>query len=345
MSEQQTNSGASDAADSTRAVDAKSGTPTEANSGDAKSKGAAREAGSARSASEVTSSSSSPDISTPANIVLYSPVRAKAEAERAAAEAKARASSAHAKWASRRVSRLVAVAAIAAAIGSLSGALATLGVSHVLQPSTPAVATADETGMIKAALLQFETQLAAMKVNIDHATKVSARIGERIDGFGGRIETMEKAQADAGQKIARIAEVQDKIRVAAATAVPAPAAPQTTAAAAPMLQSAPPRLPAGQVAQLPAQPETTGSIAGSAGEIKPKGDLKADYKAAEKAPIVGGWILTSVGRRGNAIVASRNGYYEVYPGDPLPGVGRVQDIRYQDGRWVVVTPKGIIVRR
>jgi hypothetical protein len=286
-----------------------------------------------------------PDTLKPANIVLYSPVGAKAEAERASAQAKTRASSAHARWASRKVSRFVAVAAIAAAIGSLSGALATLGVSHVLQRSTAAVATADETGMIKAALLQLETQLAATKVNVDHATKVSARIGERIDGFGGRIETIEKAQADAGQKIARIAEVQDKIRVAAASAIPAPAAPQTTAANVPTAQTAPPRLPAGQVAQLPAQPETTGSIAGSAGEIKPKGDLKADYKAAERAPIVGGWVLTSVGRRGNAIVASRNGYYEVYPGDPLPGVGRVQDIRYQDGRWVVVTPKGIIVRR
>ena len=62
-------------------------------------------------------------------------------------------------------------------------------------------------------------------------------------------------------------------------------------------------------------------------------------------PIVDGWVLTSVGRRGNAIVASRNGFYEVYPGDPLPGVGRVQDIRYQDGRWVVITPKGLIVRK
>ncbi len=79
--------------------------------------------------------------------------------------------------------------------------------------------------------------------------------------------------------------------------------------------------------------------------MKPKGDLKADYKAAAKVPVVDGWVLTSVGRRGNAIVASRNGYYEVYPGDPLPGVGRVQDIRYQDGRWIVVTPKGLIIRR
>ena len=288
------------------------------------------------------------DTSKPANIVLYSAARAKAEADRATAEAKANAFSARAKWASRKVSRLVAIAAIAAAIGSLSGALATLGVAHVLQRSTAVAATADETGIIKAALLQFETQLAAMKVNVDYATKISAKLGERIDGLGGRIDSMEKIQADANAKVGRIAEVQDKIRIAAAPAqaAPTPAAPQTAAATnAPMAQSAPPHLPAGQVAQLPAQPATTGSIAGGAGEVKPKSDLKADYKAAEKPPIVDGWVLTSVGRRGNAIVASRNGYYEVYPGDPLPGVGRIQDIRYQDGRWIVVTPKGLIIRR
>jgi hypothetical protein len=294
---------------------------------------------------QTNSGASEPDTSKPANIVLYSPERTEADAGRTTSQAEAGAFNARTRWASRKVSRMVAITTIAAAIGSLSGALATLGVSHVLQRNTPAVATADETGTIKAALLQLQTELAAMKVNADHATKVSARIGERLDGFGGRIDTVEKTQADAGQKIARIAEVQDKIRVAAASVAPAPAAPQTIAANVSVAQPAPPHSPAAQVAQLPPQPETTASIAGSAGDIKPKGDLKADYKAAEKPPIVDGWVLTSVGRRGNAIVASRNGYYEVYPGDPLPGVGRVQDIRYQSGRWVVVTPKGLIVRR
>jgi len=319
MSEQQTNPNSPDPTDPTHAVEAQA-------------------------------DSTNPDTSKPANIVLYSAARAKAAADRAAAEAKASAFMPRAKWASRKVSRVVAIAAIAAAIGSLSGALATLGVAHVLQRSTSVAATADETGVIKAALLQVETQLAAMKVNVDHATKISAKLGERLDGFGGRVDSMEKIQADANVKVGRIAEVQDKIRIAAASvpaqAAPTPAVPQTTAATnSPMAQSALPRLPTGQVAQLPAQPATTGSIAGSADEVKPKGDLKADYKVAEKPPIVDGWVLTSVGRRGNAIVASRNGYYEVYPGDPLPGVGRIQDIRYQDGRWIVVTPKGLIIRR
>ena len=45
------------------------------------------------------------------------------------------------------------------------------------------------------------------------------------------------------------------------------------------------------------------------------------------------------------MVDGPGGLYEAYPGDPLPGLGRVDAVRYQDGRWVVVTSKGLIIRR
>jgi len=48
---------------------------------------------------------------------------------------------------------------------------------------------------------------------------------------------------------------------------------------------------------------------------------------------------------GVALIESRRGMYEVYAGDPVPGLGRVDAIRKQDGRWVVVTSKGLIVAR
>ncbi len=48
--------------------------------------------------------------------------------------------------------------------------------------------------------------------------------------------------------------------------------------------------------------------------------------------------------RGNTIdVEGRDGIYEVVPGAVLPGLGPVQSVERQGGRWVVVTPKGIIV--
>jgi hypothetical protein len=35
--------------------------------------------------------------------------------------------------------------------------------------------------------------------------------------------------------------------------------------------------------------------------------------------------------------------YQVVPGAPLPGLGPVEKIERHDGRWLVVTPKGIII--
>jgi hypothetical protein len=48
---------------------------------------------------------------------------------------------------------------------------------------------------------------------------------------------------------------------------------------------------------------------------------------------------------GGALIEGRQGIYEVYAGDPVPGLGRIDAIRRQDGRWVVVTTKGLIVAR
>ena len=48
---------------------------------------------------------------------------------------------------------------------------------------------------------------------------------------------------------------------------------------------------------------------------------------------------------GGALIEGRNGLYEVYAGDPVPGLGRIDAIRKQDGRWVVVTSRGLVVSR
>ena len=57
-----------------------------------------------------------------------------------------------------------------------------------------------------------------------------------------------------------------------------------------------------------------------------------------------GWVLRDVDN-GYALIEGRRGMFEVYAGDPIPGLGRVDAIRKQDGRWVVVTSKGLIVAR
>ena len=63
-----------------------------------------------------------------------------------------------------------------------------------------------------------------------------------------------------------------------------------------------------------------------------------------RLPTVEGWVLRDVAY-GGALIEGRRGVYEVYAGDPVPGLGRVDAIRRQDGRWVVVTSRGLIVAR
>ena len=48
-------------------------------------------------------------------------------------------------------------------------------------------------------------------------------------------------------------------------------------------------------------------------------------------------------RRGRALVESREGgMFVVTTGASLPGLGRVEAIKRQDGQWVVVTARGMI---
>lgn len=78
-------------------------------------------------------------------------------------------------------------------------------------------------------------------------------------------------------------------------------------------------------AVAPVAPETTGSIG-----------------APQRAPYVEGWVLRDI-FDGRAMIESRNGLYEVGPGSTIPGLGRIESIKRIDGRWAVVTPRGLIV--
>lgn len=81
-----------------------------------------------------------------------------------------------------------------------------------------------------------------------------------------------------------------------------------------------------------AAPEVTGSVATARPEVK----------EPPKPAILEGWVIRDI-YRGRALVESRTGFFEIAPGSNLPGVGRIETITQQNGRWVVVTPKGLIV--
>lgn len=95
-----------------------------------------------------------------------------------------------------------------------------------------------------------------------------------------------------------------------------------------------------QARRAAASPETTGSIA-SAAPVPVPVPRPGVAPVEQKPPVIEGWFIRSA-RDGMVLVENRGEIFEVVPGAPLPGLGRVEAIRRQDGRWVVVTPKGII---
>jgi hypothetical protein len=91
-------------------------------------------------------------------------------------------------------------------------------------------------------------------------------------------------------------------------------------------------------AVAPAAPETTGSIQKPAQVPVVLGAPPAPLQH----PVVQGWTLRRV-YDGAALIEGRDGIIEVEPGTTIAGLGRIDDIKKQDGRWAVFTSKGIIV--
>jgi hypothetical protein len=77
--------------------------------------------------------------------------------------------------------------------------------------------------------------------------------------------------------------------------------------------------------------ETTGSVPA------------APLPKAAHAPLAG-WSVRDVYRNAALIQGTKLGMMEVSPGDNIPGLGRIHSIRQQDGRWVVITSRGIIAQ-
>jgi hypothetical protein len=217
----------------------------------------------------------------------------------------------------RRLSAMAAVVAVAACVGAISGALATVGMMHFA--ASPAPAQVADTSALESSVARIDADVVALKANVEHNSKAGLTQFNRAND---RLDKLEKAQAEPMAKLAKLSETVDKLR-----ATP-PAAPAQAAAAAPAR-------------------ETTGSIAPA--HVATAAPAAAPVPAAPKVevgrlPTIEGWTLRDVAN-GGALIEGRGGLYEVYAGDPVPGVGRVDAIRRQDGRWVVVTSKGLIVAR
>ena len=206
---------------------------------------------------------------------------------------------------SLRFAMMAASLAAAAALGSLVGSLSSAGVAHFWPAGTPN-ATMPYNGS-QAAKAEL-AEISALKANLDG---VSRNANGQFAKLAERLDRVERAQAEPAAKLAHIAEAIDRLEKKSVTAQAAAAtstAPETTGT----ITTNPPAPPAPQA------------------EVKPPEIVLRE------------WIVQDV-RGGHALVENRFGaLFDVMAGSVLPGLGKIEAIKRQDNRWIVVTAHGLI---
>jgi hypothetical protein len=208
----------------------------------------------------------------------------------------------------RRLAAMAAVVALAAVAGALGGALATARFGY---PAGDAASMAGNHAL-ESSVARIDTDVAALKASVEHASKMGV---SQFNKTSDRLDKLEKAQAEPAAKLARLSEAVEKLHAAPAPSPLAAAAPQA------------------------ASKDVTGSVTPAA-----PASAAASKVELARLPTIDDWVLRDVSH-GGALIEGRRGVYEVYAGDPVPGLGRIDAIRRQDGRWVVVTSRGLIVER
>jgi hypothetical protein len=202
-----------------------------------------------------------------------------------------------------RFALLAATIALAAAVGSFVGSLTGAGVGRLVPEAAPSTNTADAGNILRAVKSEL-AELSAMKSNLDGSIR---NANTQFVAIAERLDRVERAATNPAAQLAHIADAVDRLNKINA-------APETTGSIAPMT-----------TAPMTTAPTTT---------------PPAEPKIVER--IVEDWVVQDV-RGDRALVEGRNGsLFEVGAGSILPGVGRVEAVKRQDGQWVVVTARGVI---
>ena len=230
----------------------------------------------------------------------------------------------------RRLSAMAAVVALAIIAGALGGALATSGLMHVADAG--AAISPSGNPALEASVARIDQDIMALKAGLEQTSKAGV---SQFNKTSDRLERIEKAQSEPAAKLAKLSEAVERLR---ATQQAAPAAVVTTAAATAketlkdVTGSITPPQGAASL-PMPAAPATVAAAA-----TTPQTEVG-------RLPTIDDWHLADIAYGGALIQNRRRGTYEVYAGDFVPGLGRIDAIRKQDGHWVVVTSKGLIVAR
>lgn len=135
------------------------------------------------------------------------------------------------------------------------------------------------------------------------------RLAKEVTALKTSLETANKTAHS------QIAKITERFERAAADVTGSISAPQTVT-------------PAATPTPVPLPPPRIAAVETKAPHVRPA--------------VVQDWVIRDT-RDGYVYVQGHGDIYQVVPGAPLPGLGAVESVKRTDGRWVVTTPKGIIV--
>ena len=205
--------------------------------------------------------------------------------------------------------------------------LATLAVAAVLvvcactgviaylttQPAQNNVAANTEIRNLRETVAQLRKQVSGVSENLDGlrtaVDQSSKATNDRFGRFAENLDRIERVSSSSTVKLDKLAQAQ------AQAPAPTLAQSQPSSQAAPMMASL-------------AAPEVTGSVPPS-------------ERASVPRKVVKGWSVRQA-YEGIAILQSPNGVIEAVLGQQVPGLGRIEEIRNENGRLVVESSGGVI---
>ncbi|MDH6256567.1 hypothetical protein [Bradyrhizobium sp. BR13661] len=179
------------------------------------------------------------------------------------------------------------------------------------QPSQTNVAANVEIRNLRDTVAQLRKQLSGVSENLDGlrtaVDQSSKATSDRFGRFAENLDRIERVSSSSTAKLDRLAQAQ--------VPAPTPVAAQPSSAM-PMMASV-------------AAPETTGSVSPIERSSAPRKVIK-------------GWSVRQA-YEGIAILQGPNGVIEAVLGQQVPNLGRIEEIRNENGRLVVETSGGGVV--
>jgi hypothetical protein len=271
-----------------------------------------------------------------------------------------------------RVFAKVCVLALLLGAGWLAGAKAP-EIAHLAQVSSnawaQAVAVEDSLARVLARIINWAAPHEGIAKNAVASTPVTASLNNGLDGFAGKLEQIraasERAAEESRRSADRVASAMESNSQQLATRVAdlgerldriergGPIAAGQVLAKLEQLSDHLDRIEHGAAVALKPAPPAAPPTSATQAARSATGPVEAPKSAASTGLNVQGlseerkitnWVVREV-INGKAILQGPRGVIRVSEGDLVRGIGRVQSIARQRGRWIITTNNGVIGAR